>query len=279
MCNHTCKYTSVYIIKNFHMSLLSSSVYVPGGCYDYLTLSGKEHVERLSHDRTSRNTLSHIQVAPWLFSNNCFVFHRKHPENTYRDNQLIVFVLVPFWGWNEDEDEESGNSCSLSWWWVFFCRCSTRWVKELKWLTALWREMLQWQQERWCNTATYRLGLGFFLAFKSICSLKKNSEYKSLCGFLWRPSGSSGHPIRVPAVRSGGVRVFLHQATGCGKWHHHSGTSDWAGRVEADRAHCDGRSRRPTGEQTERLWGHHTWNLQLFVEIFLSGRGVMLLLW
>uniref|UniRef100_A0A3P9H9N0 L-fucose kinase n=1 Tax=Oryzias latipes TaxID=8090 RepID=A0A3P9H9N0_ORYLA len=39
-----------------------SVVYVPGGCYDYLTLSGKEHVERLSHDRTSRNTLSHIQM-------------------------------------------------------------------------------------------------------------------------------------------------------------------------------------------------------------------------
>ncbi|XP_053282554.1 L-fucose kinase [Pleuronectes platessa] len=36
-------------------------VYVPGGCYDYLTLSGKQHVERLACDWTDRNTLSHIQ--------------------------------------------------------------------------------------------------------------------------------------------------------------------------------------------------------------------------
>uniref|UniRef100_H3CAG6 L-fucose kinase n=1 Tax=Tetraodon nigroviridis TaxID=99883 RepID=H3CAG6_TETNG len=35
--------------------------YVPGGCYDYLTLSGKQHVERLSRDWTDRNVLSHIQ--------------------------------------------------------------------------------------------------------------------------------------------------------------------------------------------------------------------------
>ncbi|XP_062245057.1 L-fucose kinase [Platichthys flesus] len=36
-------------------------VYVPGGRYDYLTLSGKQHVERLTCDWTDRNTLSHIQ--------------------------------------------------------------------------------------------------------------------------------------------------------------------------------------------------------------------------
>ncbi|KAF6722103.1 L-fucose kinase [Oryzias melastigma] len=41
---------------------LLSVVYVPGGRYDYLTLSGKEHIERLSRDWTSRNTLSHIQM-------------------------------------------------------------------------------------------------------------------------------------------------------------------------------------------------------------------------
>uniref|UniRef100_A0A3B4ERP8 L-fucose kinase n=1 Tax=Pundamilia nyererei TaxID=303518 RepID=A0A3B4ERP8_9CICH len=35
--------------------------YVPGGRYDYLTLSGKAHVDRLSRDWTGRNTLSHIQ--------------------------------------------------------------------------------------------------------------------------------------------------------------------------------------------------------------------------
>nr|XP_046249077.1 L-fucose kinase isoform X2 [Scatophagus argus] len=35
--------------------------YVPAGCYDYLTLSGRQHVERLSCDWTNRNTLSHIQ--------------------------------------------------------------------------------------------------------------------------------------------------------------------------------------------------------------------------
>ncbi|KAG7232215.1 hypothetical protein INR49_009408 [Caranx melampygus] len=38
-----------------------SLVYVPGGCYDYLTLSGKQHVARLTRDWTDRNTLSHIQ--------------------------------------------------------------------------------------------------------------------------------------------------------------------------------------------------------------------------
>ncbi|XP_035859406.1 L-fucose kinase [Sander lucioperca] len=38
-----------------------SLVYVPGGRYDYLTLSGKHHVERLSCDWMNRNTLSHIQ--------------------------------------------------------------------------------------------------------------------------------------------------------------------------------------------------------------------------
>ncbi|XP_076588610.1 L-fucose kinase isoform X2 [Chaetodon auriga] len=35
--------------------------YIPGGRYDYLTLSGKQHVERLSRDWTDRNALSHIQ--------------------------------------------------------------------------------------------------------------------------------------------------------------------------------------------------------------------------
>ncbi|KAL7402691.1 hypothetical protein ABVT39_018499 [Epinephelus coioides] len=38
-----------------------SLVYVPGGRYDYLTLSGKHHMERLSRDWTDKNTLSHIQ--------------------------------------------------------------------------------------------------------------------------------------------------------------------------------------------------------------------------
>ncbi|XP_034540706.1 L-fucose kinase [Notolabrus celidotus] len=35
--------------------------YVPGGRYDYLTLSGKQHVSRLSRDWSDRSTLSHIQ--------------------------------------------------------------------------------------------------------------------------------------------------------------------------------------------------------------------------
>ncbi|XP_073327982.1 L-fucose kinase [Pagrus major] len=35
--------------------------YVPGGRYDYVTLSGKQHVERLSCDWPDGNTLSHIQ--------------------------------------------------------------------------------------------------------------------------------------------------------------------------------------------------------------------------
>lgn len=38
-------------------------MYVPGGRYDYLTLSGKEHVHRLTSDWTNKNTLSHIQVT------------------------------------------------------------------------------------------------------------------------------------------------------------------------------------------------------------------------
>ncbi|XP_027132126.1 L-fucose kinase isoform X1 [Larimichthys crocea] len=43
-----------------------SVVYVPGGRYDYLTLSGKQHVERLSCDWTDTNTLSHIQRESWV---------------------------------------------------------------------------------------------------------------------------------------------------------------------------------------------------------------------
>ncbi|XP_020504500.3 L-fucose kinase [Labrus bergylta] len=38
-----------------------SLAYIPGGHYDYLTVSGKQHVERLSRDWTNRNTLSHIE--------------------------------------------------------------------------------------------------------------------------------------------------------------------------------------------------------------------------
>ncbi|CAB1323640.1 unnamed protein product [Coregonus sp. 'balchen'] len=38
-------------------------VYVPGGCYDYLTLSGREHIGRLTKMGTERDTLSHIQNA------------------------------------------------------------------------------------------------------------------------------------------------------------------------------------------------------------------------
>uniref|UniRef100_A0A8C7FJI9 L-fucose kinase n=1 Tax=Oncorhynchus kisutch TaxID=8019 RepID=A0A8C7FJI9_ONCKI len=41
------------------------AVYVPGGCYDYLTLSGREHIGRLTKKGTERDTLSHIQVPYW----------------------------------------------------------------------------------------------------------------------------------------------------------------------------------------------------------------------
>uniref|UniRef100_A0A3Q3XKC6 L-fucose kinase n=1 Tax=Mola mola TaxID=94237 RepID=A0A3Q3XKC6_MOLML len=37
------------------------TLYIPGGRYDYLTLSGRQHMERLCSDWTDRNTLSHIQ--------------------------------------------------------------------------------------------------------------------------------------------------------------------------------------------------------------------------
>ncbi|KAM8892918.1 L-fucose kinase isoform 2-T2 [Spinachia spinachia] len=40
-----------------------SLAYVPGGRYDYLTLSGKHHVQRLCCDWMNRNTLSYIQVT------------------------------------------------------------------------------------------------------------------------------------------------------------------------------------------------------------------------
>lgn len=43
-------------------ALFALTVYIPGGHYDYLSLSGRRHVERLSCDWTDRNTLSHIQV-------------------------------------------------------------------------------------------------------------------------------------------------------------------------------------------------------------------------
>ncbi|XP_062317256.1 L-fucose kinase isoform X1 [Osmerus eperlanus] len=36
-------------------------VYVPGGCYDYLTMSGRAHIDRLTKAGTVRDTLSHIE--------------------------------------------------------------------------------------------------------------------------------------------------------------------------------------------------------------------------
>ncbi|XP_030640456.1 L-fucose kinase [Chanos chanos] len=36
-------------------------VYIPDGCYDYLTLSGWEHIKRLAEKGRQRDTLSHIQ--------------------------------------------------------------------------------------------------------------------------------------------------------------------------------------------------------------------------
>ncbi|PWA33068.1 hypothetical protein CCH79_00013117 [Gambusia affinis] len=44
-----------------HILFVVLTVYVPGGRYDYLTLSGKQHVDRLTSDWTVGNTLSHIQ--------------------------------------------------------------------------------------------------------------------------------------------------------------------------------------------------------------------------
>lgn len=43
-------------------SSFPSPAYVPGGSYDYMTLSGKEHILRLSRDPTQGHALSHIQV-------------------------------------------------------------------------------------------------------------------------------------------------------------------------------------------------------------------------
>nr|XP_054589316.1 L-fucose kinase [Nothobranchius furzeri]XP_054589317.1 L-fucose kinase [Nothobranchius furzeri] len=43
-----------------------SLAYISGGRYDYLTLSGKQHIDRLTHDWTGRSTLSHIQIKSRL---------------------------------------------------------------------------------------------------------------------------------------------------------------------------------------------------------------------
>lgn len=50
------------ILRGFPLSL----VYVAGGRYDYMTLSGKQHIDRLTSDWTDRNTLSHIQTESLL---------------------------------------------------------------------------------------------------------------------------------------------------------------------------------------------------------------------
>ncbi|XP_061577517.1 L-fucose kinase isoform X1 [Cololabis saira] len=50
-----------------------SLVYVPGGRYDYLTLSGKEHVDRLTRGWTNTNTLSHIQKNGELKEGSCVI--------------------------------------------------------------------------------------------------------------------------------------------------------------------------------------------------------------
>lgn len=49
--------------KGFKTFVLSSSVYVSSGQYDYLTLSAKQHIDRLTCDWTDTNTLSHVQVT------------------------------------------------------------------------------------------------------------------------------------------------------------------------------------------------------------------------
>ncbi|XP_033823761.1 L-fucose kinase [Periophthalmus magnuspinnatus] len=48
-------------------------VYVPGGQYDYLTLSGKDHMQRLSSNSTNRNTLSHIQKEGLISEGACVI--------------------------------------------------------------------------------------------------------------------------------------------------------------------------------------------------------------
>uniref|UniRef100_A0A8C7FJU6 L-fucose kinase n=1 Tax=Oncorhynchus kisutch TaxID=8019 RepID=A0A8C7FJU6_ONCKI len=56
-------------------------VYVPGGCYDYLTLSGREHIGRLTKKGTERDTLSHIQVPYWQCKeSSCQVVLRHGPR-------------------------------------------------------------------------------------------------------------------------------------------------------------------------------------------------------
>lgn len=71
------------------------------------------------------------------------------------------------------------------------------------------------------------------------------------CGsysILWRPSGSSVHPVWLFALRCRRVGVSLPQAARAQQWHHHPGTSDSAGGAEAKHVHGDRRSRRPAGK-------------------------------
>lgn len=58
---NSCHYLTVDV-KMLCVCVSLPAVYVPGGCYDYLTMSGREHIFRLSNEGTEKDTLSHIQV-------------------------------------------------------------------------------------------------------------------------------------------------------------------------------------------------------------------------
>ncbi|CAL9696540.1 unnamed protein product [Knipowitschia caucasica] len=47
--------------------------FVPGGLYDYMTLSGKDHIQRLSSTSTSSNTLSHTQNQSLISDGACVI--------------------------------------------------------------------------------------------------------------------------------------------------------------------------------------------------------------
>ena len=162
----------------------SSSVYVPGGRYDYLTLSGRGHVERLSCDWTNKNTLSHIEVTLPVPQ------HCLHQSNQSDPHFSLLPVLRERVWWAT----EGGSS------------------------TACWRETLPWRRERWCNTATYRS------AFRSERENSENkvntykSEIWAKSGKISPPPsaplGSSGGPVGLFAVGSRSDDITVYQAAG-----------------------------------------------------------------
>lgn len=68
---------------------------------------------------------------------------------------------------------------------------------------------------------------------------------------LTSPPGSFGSPDRLSALGPWVVHIITLQADGAAQRHHHPGTSNRAGRAEAERLHGDGSAGRPGGKNTK----------------------------